>query len=584
MVKHLPFFKAIFYYRLPQLIILALLLFYSKDYCVDFICSIVEITERSKYYDFFYYLVIVALAVAWLAIAISIYQTRRYRLLTGRSLDRDRHDFNMSCGALTEFFTTNDKYQVAVDDLPIEDWHKTDGVVLCKYKDKAGQYRLLKRESNANGNLVSFGLPGSGKSTTQAATTAARFNSSLVDGGCGVFAISIKGDLLNFIADKRKNIKIFTPDKAAGSCHYNPLDGFAAMNWTDRKIFVENLSIVICPNEEGDNSAYFVEGARDYLCAITLYLQHLHDTGQRPGELKFKEIIATILSASVFEISETIKACSNPIPGEYSNGYIGSSEKNVSGVWGHLKKKVRPLNSGALETLFDGEGNCITPDDLNTCDIVIDVPQDKYEIYGPAMAIIVTNFLQAFMRRDDVSANKNVVPIMFLLDEAKNLHLDFGILSSAMSSLRSKKVSLFLLLQSVAQLEGLYGEAHAREIIDLCAYISVFNAQDPKSREYFQKLIGRRKMLKRSASLSTTPDKNDTSSTSVSIVDEYIFEAADFGDLNLYEKKRKWIKVQRRFLKKIPKWRFRKVTVTTYRVMVYANGKYLVGETTPCYE
>ncbi len=23
---------------------------------------------------------------------------------------------------------------------------------------------------------------------------------------------------------------------------------------------------------------------------------------------------------------------------------------------------------------------------------------------------------------------------------------------------------------------------------------------------------------------------------------------------------------------------------TTYRVMVYANGKYIVGETTPCYE
>ena len=101
----------------------------------------------------------------------------------------------------------------------------------------------------------------------------------------------------------------------------------------------------------------------------------------------------------------------------------------------------------------------------------------------------------------------------------------------------------------------------AREIMDLCACISVFNAQDPKSREYFQKLVGRRKMLKRSTSLSTSSgNKNNTSGVSVSEVDEFIFEAADFGDLNLTEGKK-----------------------ITYRVMVYANGKYIVGETTPCY-
>lgn len=194
----------------------------------------------------------------------------------------------------------------------------------------------------------------------------------------------------------------------------------------------------------------------------------------------------------------------------------------------------------------------------------IDVPQDKYQIYAPAMAIIITNFLMAFMRRDDVSSNQKVVPIMFLLDEAVQLNLDFSILSQAMSTLRSKKVSLFLLMQSIAQLEGRYGEAHAREIIDLCAYISVFNAQDPKSRKFFQELVGRRKILKRSTSLSSSGgNQNNTSGVSVSETDEFIFEAADFGDLNLKNKKSK---------------------KTTYRVMVYANGKYIVGETTPCYE
>ena len=152
---------------------------------------------------------------------------------------------------------------------------------------------------------------------------------------------------------------------------------------------------------------------------------------------------------------------------------------------------------------------------------------------------------------------------MFLLDEAVQLNLNFSILSKAMSTLRSKKVSLFLLMQSVAQLEGRYGEAHAREIMDLCAYISVFNAQDPKSREYFQRLVGRRKTFKRSDSISSGSNKNATSSHSVSTVEEYIFEAADFGDLNIQNPKTKSV---------------------TSRVLVYASGKYILGETTPCYK
>jgi type IV secretory pathway TraG/TraD family ATPase VirD4 len=170
----------------------------------------------------------------------------------------------------------------------------------------------------------------------------------------------------------------------------------------------------------------------------------------------------------------------------------------------------------------------------------------------------------AFMRRPDESSKEKVVPVLFLLDEAVQLNLDFSILSQAMSTLRSKKVSLFLLMQSVVQLEGRYGEAQAREIIDLCAYISVFNAQDPKSREYFQKLVGRRKMLKRSTSRSSRADnQSGLTGSSTAEVDEYIFEATDFGNLNLVDPKT---------MKK------------TYRVLVYANGKYILAETTPCYE
>lgn len=556
-------FKKMIYYQTPFILITGLLLFFFKENIFQFIIKYMSMNESDFFFKLIHVLIYLMLFIGWGIIAIIIVLSQRYRWFTDRAYLSDHNKFNKSYSELLSFFTTNDKYKMNTNALPIEDWHNADGVILCKYKDKAGDYHLVKKESYADGNLSSFGLPGSGKSTTQAATTFERFNSNMKNGGCGVFAISIKGDLLNYVRGKRTNIKVFTPDQEEGSYHYNPLEGVAQMSPTERRSFVENMSIIVCPDEQGENSAFFVNGARDYFCAITLYLLYLHDNGKIEGELTFPELVEAILSDNVFNITLKIRDSGCSIAGEYSNSYEGSSEKNVSGIYNHLCKRVRPFNTGALKTLFDGKGKCIHPEDLNTGDIVIDVPQDKYLIYAPAMAIIITNFLMAFMRRDDVSKNKNVIPIIFLLDEAVQLNLDFTLLSQAMSTLRSKKVSIFLLMQSIAQLEGRYGEAHAREIIDLCAYISVFNAQDPKSRDFFQKLVGRRKMLKRTTSQSSSSN-NNTSGSSVSEVDEYIFEAADFGDLNIHDKKTDKIK--------------------KYQVLVYANGKYILGETTPCFE
>lgn len=553
------------YYRIPHFIALGLALYLLRDYIFQLLCSLTVTEEGDMFYGLFRYGVYAALAAGWTALSFVTIRNRRYKWVTDRSYPKDHVQYNKSYTELIEFFKNNDKYRMNIEALPIEDWHYSDGVILCKYKDKAGNYRLVKRDSMADGNLASFGLPGSGKSTSQAAPTFLRFNARKKKGGCGVFAISIKGDLLNFVKGKRKNIKVFTPDKEEGSYHYDPLEGVAQMTQTDRRSFVENMSIIIYPDEQGENSAYFVTGARDYFCAIVHYLLYLHDTGKREGELKFPEIVDAILSGNVFDVTMTIKSSGCAIAGEYSNSYEGSSEKNVSGIYNHLCKKIRPFNTGALRALFDGEGECIHPEDLNTGDIVIDVPQDKYSIYAPAMAIIITSFLMAFMRRDDVSSKKNIVPVMFLLDEAVQLNLDFSLLSQAMSTLRSKKVSIFLLMQSVAQIEGRYGEAHAREIIDLCGYISVFNATDPKSRRYFQELVGTRGVMKRTTSMSLSGNNNQTSGTSVADdPEEPIFKAADFGNLNVYDKKTG--------------------RIIRHQVLVYANGKYILGETTPCFE
>lgn len=548
---------AITYYGIPMLLVIALILALAWQ---PFAEAIIEATNkrRTEQQNYIYAAVGFTFLAGWIYLSFTHIRSQRYRKLTGRNYGVDSSKFHKTYHELVQFHTTCEPKKMDIEELPVEDWHTADGVILGKIKDSNGDYRLIKRDSNADGNLVCFGLPGSGKTTAQAAPTAIRFN----NGKGGVFAILIKGDFLDFIKDKRANIKVITPDKEEGSWHFNPLGDFKNMNWTERRIFIETLASIICPEEAGDNSTYFVEGGRNFFCGIALYKMDEFDKGII-SDLTLHDIIDYTLENDVFTVAETIQESDCNIAGEYTNSYIGSSEKNVSGAYNHLSKNLRALNNGALRTIFDGKGNCVTPADLETGDIYIDIPQDKFEVYAPAMAIIVSNFLLSFMRRPDVSSGSEVKPIMFLLDEAVQLHLDGKLLTSAMSTLRSKKVSIFLLMQSIAQLEGTYGEARTREIMDLCAYISVINAQDPKSRRYFQELCGKKKELQKNISGSKKSENDTTSGYSVTEVEKYAFNAEDFGDLRLFNKKTK---------------------VYTPRIIVYANGHYALAETTPYYK
>lgn len=547
-------------YKIIPLSLLAIGCVIFRLIAITFIVNVIHITEKSKIYPFWNYSIMLFVFAIWAIISFRVVRQQRYNILTGRDFEKDKNYYKQTYRELVDFYTHNDKYIINPDELEELNLQESNGAILCKVKDKSGKYKLVHKESSGAGNLITFGIPDCGKTTTQAATTAIMHNKDISEAGCGVFAISIKGDLLKFINGRRHNVKVFTPDKAENSAHYNPLFGVEKMDWTDRRIFAENMSIIICPEEQGDNAKFWYEGAQNCLSGIILYLLFLHDNGTIAGKLVFPEIIDCVLNNNGFKLLHEIEECGCSIPGEYTNGFIGSNEKNFAGIWGHLCKCIRPFNNGALRTLFDGEGDCITPEFLDEGDIYIDVPQDKYKVYAPCMAIIVTNFIQSFMRRDDISSGRELVPIVFLLDEFPELHLDYGLLSSAMSTLRSKKVSLFLLMQSLAQLEEKYGEIRSRVIVDLCKYVSVFNVQDPKSREYFKRLVGRHKVLKRSTSISTSQSDEESNTTGITISEEmeFIFEEADFGKFNLIDEK---------------------TGDKIYRALVYIEGNYIVGET-----
>ena len=188
-----------------------------------------------------------------------------------------------------------------------------------------------------------------------------------------------------------------------------------------------------------------------------------------------------------------------------------------------------------MSELLRETGEVLSPTDLEAgYDIYVELPQESIDTFAPLITIMCQDFMNYFMRRPDKSICVSQRPIMFMLDEFPQLQFDYETIHKALSTLRSKCVSVILAMQSISQLTDKYGDSACTVIVDTCSYFTILSAQDPKSRRFFQDLIGTKRVLK----LTPSGSSEDR---------EPVFQDADFSNLG-------------------------------ERVIVYALGKYILAE------
>lgn len=440
----------------------------------------------------------------------------------GRNYILDHHKYGRGWFELLSFYRDADPGLIHDRDLPEMHWSQAEGIILGRKGN-----RLVHRPSGAEGNIATFGLPGSGKTSSQIIPSILQFMGA-------VLTIDLKGDIYAKCKDRRR-IKVFAPEDPGRSCHFDPFDGIITMTASERALYLEQLAAILVPMDGGKDARYFCGGARDYFCGISSYLL------EKDPHTQFSDVVQAILFGGNFaswvrriETGPSMEAIS------YLANYEGNSEANVSSCYNELVGKIRKYGMGSLKELLNGGGECISTAMLEEgYDIFLEIPQDKLDYYAPIITIIVQRFLNEFMARPDKASGEATRPIAFILDEFAQLPFDHGTLTSALSTLRSKNVFLFLAQQNLAQLFARYGEEGCREIIGTCNIITVFNAQDPRDREYFAKLFGKKRVLKisntleRRRLLSVSQDsKPKGSSRTVHEDQEYVIEPDEFGRLS----------------------------------------------------
>lgn len=339
---------------------------------------------------------------------------------------------------------------------------------------KNGGY-VVKPE-DADGHILVIGGAGSGKSSCIAIP-------SLLSWRERIFAIDIKGELSQKTAHAHPAMKVFNPGDP-GSHGYDPF--YILADSRDIVQDIMQIAFAIVPLPENVKEPYFINGARNYFTGAMVYF---YEQGR-----SFIETIEAIQMTPAVQLIEDISESSSNRAKLLTNQFVGAEARALADIFTTLSNHIMIFATDQEVRAALSKRDIITPNDLESgYDVFISIEESKLDIWKNLLSLIVNQFLKHFERRPDEGAT----PILFLLDEFARLGKIESIIHG-LATLRSKKITICPIIQSLAQLDAIYGKEQRRVIADNCQFKAILNATDADTQDYFSRLVGTYDKMKKS--------------------------------------------------------------------------------------
>jgi type IV secretion system protein VirD4 len=356
-----------------------------------------------------------------------------------------------------------------------------------------GNHYIGKPEDH-DGHILVVGGAGSGKSTCIAIPTLKTWKGAIL-------AIDIKGELTdrwNEIDTPNRPAKIFNLTKDEGI--FSSYDPFHFLKHDDEFNLVQNareIAHAIIPLPLTIQEPFWIQSAQHVLTATLLY-------GFIQG-ISFNAIMSRILTTPIWGLIAEIEDKAPEVDfhiKQFSGIENPADNKMLTGISAELNNKVIGLAANLpIKKSFTPAENSINWDDLESHNIFMRVPEDKLGQYDGALTLMITQLIRSLERRKDkqftldgkpkvLSANGNEIPpTLLLLDEFPRLG-KIDVIQNAVSTLRSKGVTICLMMQSLAQLDRIYGVDTRKIIVDNCQYKAILNVTDPGNQKIFSDMAG----------------------------------------------------------------------------------------------
>jgi len=368
-------------------------------------------------------------------------------------------------------------------------------------------YFVVKHE-NKDGHIMVVGGVGTGKSTCIVMPTIRAWKSR-------IFAIDIKGELSDYAKKYRPRIKVFNPqDKRAYG--YNPYAFLRGSTNLTQEVRAIAQAVIPLPPETKD--PFWIESAQTLLTGAIL---HYYTLGY-----SFIETLREVQQNGAKRLIETVSNSPDDIARLCMGGFVDMTEKTLSGIFAELSRCIISLVTDSDIVSALSSDNTIEPVDLEYgYDIFLSIPEHLLRQWKNLLGLMVNQFLLFFERRNE---GGNLPPMLFLLDEFPRLG-KIPFIMDGLATLRSKRITICLILQSLAQLDVIYGKDERRVISDTCAYKAVLSATDPDTQEYFSKLVGTYEKVKPTTTKAMFNPLGN--SKSVTTEEKPIIKPTDFATL-----------------------------------------------------
>lgn len=402
--------------------------------------------------------------------------------------------------------------------------------VFFGYRQNKNAIYYIGKPQDRDGHVLVVGGAGSGKSSCIAIPTLRSWKGTF-------FAIDIKGELLqnsvSFLQSKYP-VKVFAFSERHGeNFYYSRYDPFSLLREGGSADLVQNareIAQAIIPVPPNVQEPFWSQAAQNVLTAVILYVFCMEEIDEDGKVIKgtFNDAMALIQSKPIWELIEEIGNSGNKDAIMHINQFRGiecpEDSKMLAGIGAELSNRVMLFaTDNRIKAAFSKDETMMKWEDLETHNIYMKLPEDKLGQWDGAITLMLTQLIRTLERRPDKYSNERALsPVLLLLDEFPRLG-KIDVIQNAVSTLRSKGVTICLFVQSLAQLDKTYGKESRQIIVDNCQYKAILNVTDPENQKTFSDMIGSINVVKNSVndhgSISEGKNSGSTVDESISYSD-----------------------------------------------------------------
>lgn len=392
-----------------------------------------------------------------------------------------------------------------------------DPVGLVLGKSKNSKVYACKNP-NEDGHGLIIGGSGSGKSSGPAIESIIAY----IRDGFHVFVLDIKSEL-SYKAAKFSEVIRFNPlDR--NTWGYDPL--YTLNDKSSAQQIYETMQIITASliSLPADIKDPFWKLSARSLCLGQLI--YFYKTGYK----NLVDIIDQMLARPTKQIIEEVINTASPQSIEYRTlvQFSSMADETLGGIIAEINNHISIfVNDQDVRYAFKNNPQKFSPLSLEENSIFLSIPEHKLTAYYDVLQLIINQTLAQMEQRPEDSE-----PILMVLDELPRI-LSAGKIERLLDgarTLRSRRVTLFMITQSLEALMTAYTENEVDDLVGNCSYMIFLDSKSKKTQQAMINWAG--KYLIRKQSWNSAKRNYNTS---ISFDEKDILNAGDLMSLRLSE-------------------------------------------------